>query len=83
MRHSKVATSTLDEAAKEVAESVEIDAHIKLESELPPLLQHGAIDNATTQVTGRLAMSHEYQFQHTEYPSDIKYADLDQSTGEL
>jgi hypothetical protein len=27
-------------------------------------------------------MSHEYQFQHTENPSDInKYADLDQSTG--
>ena len=25
-------------------------------------------------------MSHEYQFQHTENPSDIKYADLDQST---
>jgi hypothetical protein len=44
-----------------------------------PLLQHGAIDNATTQVAGRLAMSHEYQFPHTENPSDIKYADLDQS----
>ena len=25
-------------------------------------------------------MSHEYQFQHAENPSDIKYADLDQST---
>jgi hypothetical protein len=38
VRHSEVATSTLDEAAMEVAESVETDAHIKRGSEFtaPP-----------------------------------------------